>query len=96
MHKAVERMEPEILVVDLSLRPSAGQSIICELKSRYPDLKFIVLSLYDERTTVEQILADGAMSYVLKSCVARDLLEAVDAVGRGETYVSPAILENKV
>jgi DNA-binding NarL/FixJ family response regulator len=84
-------MEPDLVVVDLSLPVSGSVNVVRNLLSRYPGLGVIVLSVHDEQPAVSQALGAGASAFVLKRTVATDLTAAVDAVLRGETYVSPAL-----
>ena len=56
-----------------------------------PDLKAIILSVHDERTVVDECLAAGAKGFVLKRTAFSDLLPAIEAVMKGDTYISPAI-----
>ncbi len=86
--KAIDRMEPDLLVVDLSLRMPDEDSVIHDLKLRYPDLKFIVLSLHDDQAAVERAMSDGASAFVLKRSAGTDLLQAIDEVRQGRTFVS--------
>src|SRR5262245_37538898 len=89
--EAVGRMEPDLVVVDLSLPASGGVNVVRTLFSRYPCLKVIVLSVHDEQTALSQVLGAGAAGFVLKRTAVVDLPAAVDAVLRGETYVSAAL-----
>ena len=91
LHKAVEKFEPHLAVLDLSLPASGGENIARQLRKRYPGLKFIVLSVHDELTVVEEVLGAGASGFVLKRAAATDLLPAVSEVLSGGTYVSPAV-----
>jgi DNA-binding NarL/FixJ family response regulator len=91
LFEAVRRMEPDLVVVDLSLPVSGSVNVVRDLLSRYPGLRVIVLSVHDEHPAVSQALGAGATGFVLKRTVATDLTAAVDAVLRGETYVSPAL-----
>ena len=86
--EAVGRMEPDLVVVDLSLPVSGGVNIVRTLLSQYPGLRVIVLSVHDEQTALSQVLGAGAAGFVLKRTAAADLTAAVQAVLRGETYVS--------
>jgi DNA-binding NarL/FixJ family response regulator len=52
MYRAIDRIEPDMLVIDLSLHMPEGDTIIRGLKPRYPELKFIVLSLHDDPITL--------------------------------------------
>ena len=89
--EAVGRMEPDLVVVDLSLPASGGVNVVRTLFSRYPGLRVIVLSVHDEQMAVSQALSAGAAGFVLKRTVAVDLTAAVDAVLQGETYVSAVL-----
>jgi DNA-binding NarL/FixJ family response regulator len=89
--EAVGRMEPDLVIVDLSLPVSEGVNIVRTLFSRHPGLRVIVLSVHDEQPALYQALGAGAAGFVLKRTAAADLTAAVDAVLRGETYVSPAL-----
>jgi DNA-binding NarL/FixJ family response regulator len=89
--EAVQRMQPDLVVVDLSLPVSGGVNVVRSLCSRHPGLRVLVLSVHDEESVVTQALGVGAAGFVLKRTAAADLTAAVDAVLRGETYVSPAL-----
>jgi DNA-binding NarL/FixJ family response regulator len=89
--EAVTRMEPELVVVDLSLPVSGGVNVVRSLFSRHPGLRVIALSIHDEQPAISQVLDAGAAGFVLKRTAAVDLPEAVDAVLRGTTYVSPVL-----
>ena len=86
--KAIERMEPDLLVVDLSLPMPDEDSVIQELKRRHPDLKFIVLSLHDDPIVMERVMSEGASAFVLKRSAGTDLPRAIDEIRQGHTFVS--------
>src|SRR5262249_10192922 len=89
--EAVERMEPDLVVVDLSFPVSGGSNVVRTLFSRFPGLKVIVLSVHHEQAALSQALDAGAAGFVLKRTAAVELIAAVDAVLRGETFVSAAL-----
>jgi DNA-binding NarL/FixJ family response regulator len=89
--EAVGRMKPDLVVVDLSLPVSGSMNVVRTLSNRYPGLKVIVLSVHDEQSALSQVLGSGAAGFVLKRTAAVDLTAAVDAVLRGETYVSAVL-----
>jgi DNA-binding NarL/FixJ family response regulator len=91
LFEAVLRLNPDLVVVDLSLPVSGGVNVVRNLFSRYPGLRVIVLSVHDELPAVSQALGAGAAGFVLKRTAAVDLILAVDAVLRGEIYVSPVL-----
>jgi DNA-binding NarL/FixJ family response regulator len=89
--ETVPRLNPDLVVVDLSLPVSGSVNVVRNLFSRYPGLRVIVLSVHDEHPAVSQALGAGAAGFVLKRTAAVDLIAAVDAVFRGEIYVSPVL-----
>jgi two-component system invasion response regulator UvrY len=91
--EAVGRIGPDLVVVDHSLSASGGVNVVRALFSQYPGLRVIVLSVHDEQAAVSQVLGAGAAAFVLKRTAAADLTAAVDAVLRGETYVSATLSE---
>jgi CheY-like chemotaxis protein len=89
--EAVGRIGPDLVVVDHSLSVSGDVNVVRTLLSRYPGLRVIVLSVHDEQAAACQVLGAGAAGFVLKRTAAIDLTTAVDAVLRGETYLSAAL-----
>ncbi len=89
--EAIPRMEPDLVVVDLSLPVTGNINIVPTLFSRYPGLRVIVLSVHDEEMVSSHALSAGAAGFVLKRTAGVDLTAAVDAISRGETYVSPVL-----
>ena len=89
--ESVSRMQPALVVADLSLASGGGFSWLGRLLGQNAASKIIVLSVHDEPAVVQSALEAGASGFVLKRAIATDLLTAVDAVLAGERYVSPAI-----
>ncbi len=88
--EAVEKVKPELAVVDLSLPPVNEVSIAQEIKDSFPKLDFIILSVHDESTVIEEVMSAGASGFVLKRSVAMDLFEAIHNVREGRTFISIA------
>ncbi|MFQ5846341.1 MAG: response regulator transcription factor [Candidatus Methylomirabilales bacterium] len=95
LFESVDMFNPGLAVVDLSLPVSKDGNIARRLKSRNPELKVILLSVYDEPAVVKEALASGAVGFVLKRSVATDLIPAVREVLQGRTYVSPAVRDHE-
>jgi DNA-binding NarL/FixJ family response regulator len=89
--ESASRMQPVVVVVDLSVTGGGGFSWLGRLLGQSPESKVIVLSVHDEPTVVQSALEACASGFVLKRAIASDLLKAVDAVLAGKRYVSPAI-----
>jgi len=89
--ESASRMQPVVVVADLSVTGGSGFGWLGRLLGHSPESKVIVLSVHDEPTVVQSALEAGASGFVLKRAIASDLLNAVDAVLAGKRYVSPAI-----
>jgi len=91
--QAVEKVEPELAIVDLSFPRENMNSgnIAAMLRRSFPNLKLIMLSVHDEPVVVERMLEMDAAGYVLKGSATTDLLPAIEEVLAGGTFVSPAI-----
>jgi DNA-binding NarL/FixJ family response regulator len=86
-------VNPDLIIVDLSLPPSGAERILRRL--RLSDLsspaKVIILSVHDEAEVVQEAIDAGAMGFVLKRSAATDMIPAVEAVLKGITYISPGV-----
>ena len=89
LRHALEHINPDVLVADLSLPVSTKTNIARELKKNYPQIKVIILSIHDERSVIEDMVASGIEGFVLKRRAAIDLIPAIREVLRGNKYISP-------
>ena len=87
--ETADKIKPNLLVIDLSLPFSGKGNIVSDLRSRYPELKILVLSVHDEKPIAEEIIEAGANGYVLKRRAANDLIPAVEELLRSHSYISP-------
>lgn len=93
-HEAIElalRLHPDVLVMDLAMPRLSGNQAVERVCAMGLSTRVIVLSMYSDETLVRQVLRNGAIGYLLKSSVMEELLFAIRAASRGETYLSPAI-----
>ena len=88
--QTTEKLQPELVVVDVSLPVIGTKNVVTVLRERYPDVQLIALSIHDESVAVERVLASGVCAFVLKRCATTDLLPALEEVSAGRVYVSPA------
>jgi DNA-binding NarL/FixJ family response regulator len=80
--------KPDLVIVDISLRGASGIELIKSLKTRYPDLSILVLSMHDESLFAERALRSGAMGYITKQEATEKVLTAIRRVLSGEIYLS--------
>lgn len=80
--------EPDVVIVDLSLRDADGLELIKDIKSKYQGMPVLVLSMHDEDIYAERLLSAGASGYIMKQAAADQLLTALRRVLSGGIYVS--------
>jgi DNA-binding NarL/FixJ family response regulator len=88
---ALEKVSPDLVVVDLSLPITEEVNVPRRIKKLSPEVKIIILSVHDEQIVVDDCLTAGATGFVLKRTAANDLIPAVWEVLKGRTYVSPSV-----
>jgi DNA-binding NarL/FixJ family response regulator len=87
----VERLKPSVTVVDLALAGGNWVKLLRTVREGSPASKLIVLSVYDKLSVARAAMGAGAHGFVLKRAIATDMLDAIDAVLRGESYISPCM-----
>ena len=88
---AANRLQPDIIVLDITMPLLTGLEAAGEISKRANPPKFIFLTLLDEPGVVEKALSVGASGYVLKSALVTDLEKAIDSAVEGRVFVSPVI-----
>jgi two-component system, NarL family, response regulator NreC len=89
----VQALEPDVLVLDLSLPEISGLEVIRQLYHSNCHTRIVVLSMYAKGAYIQEALKFGAKGYVLKGSDAKELAQAIRLVMSGGTYLSPAVAE---
>lgn len=89
----VEQEEPDLVVVDLSLRESHGLDLIREIKRQFPAVKTLVLSMHATVEYVEKALRAGARGYVTKAQADEMIVEAIQKVQVGGLFIEESMNE---
>ena len=89
--RLVRSENPDVAVLDISMPQFNGLNAALELARLCPRVKLVVLTQHDEPQYVTEALRCGVKGYVLKSQAARDLVQAIEGVCRGEVYLSPGV-----
>jgi two-component system response regulator NreC len=92
----VERLRPDVLVLDLMMPGLNGIEVTRQALKRSPHTKIVILSMHGNDEYVLEALRNGATGYVLKDAGADELVEAVRAVSGGERYLSPELAERAI
>lgn len=85
------RLQPDVVLMDIAMPLLNGLEATRQIKCRCPGIHVLILTMHENEEYIRQVLAAGAMGYVLKDAAARELLDAIRAVRRGEAVLSPAI-----
>jgi DNA-binding NarL/FixJ family response regulator len=85
---AVRDLDPDIVIVDLSLQDGDGLELVRAVHAHHPEVPMLVLSMHDEAIYAERMLAEGASGYIMKQAAADQLLTALRTVLQGDTYLS--------
>jgi DNA-binding NarL/FixJ family response regulator len=84
------REDVQLAILDVSMPRMTGLQAVRELARRKPELRMLMLSMYDNEQFLFEALKAGASGYVLKSGADRDIVEACRAAMRGETFLYPS------
>jgi two-component system, NarL family, response regulator NreC len=85
---AVKKDQPQMLLLDLNLKDGNALGVIGTLRDQFPSVPILVISQFDNIRSAEYALRAGAVGYVMKEEAAQEILTAIRAVLRNETYVS--------
>lgn len=90
------QLKPDLILSDLSMPKTNGTEAIQRIKSRYPDIKILVLTVHKTEEHVHAALKAGADGYVLKDDTSNELIVAINNILAGKTYLSPSICNEVV
>jgi DNA-binding NarL/FixJ family response regulator len=89
LNHVLETFIPDVVVADLSLPTSTEINIAWVFKKNFPLIKIIILSLHDEKSVIDDVMAAGVEGFVLKQRAVIDLIPAIREVLEGRKYISP-------
>ncbi|MFO8013487.1 MAG: response regulator transcription factor [Phycisphaerae bacterium] len=87
--RAVAETDPDVAVVDLTLKGKGGLELVKDLHQRHPDLPVLVLSMHDESLYAERALRAGARGYIMKDGRMEEVVQALRQILGGRVYLSP-------
>ncbi len=89
--RMVQAQRPAVLVLDLNMPGGSGLDTISTLTASTPESAIVVLTMQDDPAFARRALQNGALAFVLKEAADEELLEAVRAAARGDTYLNPRL-----
>lgn len=84
----IRKAQPHVALIDISLTNESGLELVKQLRSQFPQLALIVLSMHDEALYAERALRAGARGYVMKREASKNVLASIRRILEGGVYVS--------
>jgi len=86
--EVAEKIDPDFIIADLSLKAFGELNIVRSMKKRFPETKLIILSVHHEQTAIDECIEAGADGFVLKRSAVDDLIPAIDAINGNARFIS--------
>lgn len=84
----IEKVRPDLILMDISLEGTSGIALTKDILAKYPNMRVLIISMYDESVYVDRALQAGAKGYLMKREVTDHITSAIRKVLGGEIYVS--------
>jgi DNA-binding NarL/FixJ family response regulator len=88
---AIGKTNPEIIILDISLKKMSGIEVLKHIKMRYPKVKVLILSMHDEAVYGPRALRAGASGYIMKQEAPDNVIVALRKILAGEVYISESM-----
>jgi DNA-binding NarL/FixJ family response regulator len=80
--------QPDILLLDINLPDKSGLDMCKEIKAKYPDIRILGLSSFNQQSYIQKMMQNGASGYVLKNASIEEIMNAIEVVMQGDHYLS--------
>jgi two-component system, NarL family, response regulator DevR len=90
---AARRFRPDVVIMDVRLPDGTGIEACRDIRAEVPETRVVMLTSYPDEEAVLAAIMAGASGYLLKQIRGRDLVEALEAIGRGDSLLDPAVTE---
>jgi NarL family two-component system response regulator LiaR len=91
-----EARHPDVVLMDLVMPGMTGPEATREIRQKWPAIKVVALTSFEEKDLVQEALRAGAISYLLKNVGAQDLVDAIREAHQGHARLSPEIAESLI
>ncbi len=88
----VEKTQPDVLVLDLSMPDLDGIAVTKKIKPQLPNLHILILTIHEDQALLREALKAGAAGYILKHAAEAELISAIHVILRGDLYVDPSMV----
>lgn len=90
--KLLERIKADVILLDLNLPDEDGINLIKPIKKEYPGTRIIAITMYEDSKFIRAAFKEGVDGYILKTSAFNELIEAIEMVCRGETYMGNGLM----
>lgn len=84
----LQQQLPEVILMDINLPDKSGIDLCKEVREKYPGVFVIGLSTFTQQSFIQKMMDNGASGYVLKNATQEELMEAIETVAAGKTFLS--------
>ena len=84
----LKQQQPDVLLMDINMPGKSGIELCSEVKQKYPGVFVLALSTFNQQSFIEKMMQNGASGYVLKNASQHELMEAIETVAKGKTFLS--------
>jgi len=92
----LQKIKPDVVVMDVAMAGLNGIEATRKITKEFPAVKVICLSAHSESRFILHMFKAGSRGYVLKDCLAEELIGAIHCVAKGQIYISPRIADTLV
>ncbi len=87
----VEELEPDVVLMDISMPVMNGMDAARHLRESHPEIKVIILTMHEHKEYIQGVIRCGAQGYIVKDVTAQEMISAIKTVMSGETYYSSCV-----
>jgi two-component system nitrate/nitrite response regulator NarL len=87
----VEELNPDVVLMDISMPVMNGMDAAMQLREKFPDTKVIILTMHEHKEYIQGVIRCGAQGYIVKDVSAQEMISAIKTVMGGETYYSSCV-----
>lgn len=84
----LKKEQPDVILMDINLPDKSGIDLCKDVKQKHPGVFIIGLSTFNQQSFIQKMIENGASGYILKNATRDELIEAIDTVIKGKTFLS--------
>jgi len=90
-YKLVEKLKPDIVLIDISLPDMNGIDLVSKIKKTYPEIRIMIVSMHSKIDYIAESFKAGAIGYLVKESAAMTLLKGLDAISQNEYFLDSSV-----